>query len=122
MAPTALRGRSRQQYVAEGVGKVCDWLRNDPTGGRWRLFGPYWPQVQALVMQHQPADASLVDWGDPPQELRRYSYGADDLNLMAALAYLDKDGDFADPTTGHTVELSNGDRAMYYPGIGFAES
>lgn len=130
MAPIALRGRSssggatrsRQEYVTEGVGKVCNWLRDDTTGGRWRLFGPYWPLVQALVKQHQPADHSLVDWGDPPPELSRYTYGDDFLNLLAALAYLDKEGDYLDPTAGHSIELPNGDRAMYYPGIGVVES
>lgn len=123
IAPEALDGRSPKQYVTEGVKKLVDWLGADPHGQRWKRLGPYWPGVKELLEEYAPGNGLTHDWGEVPEYLRHYNYQADALNLLGAILYLNRDGDYVNAVEGHphSVEMPNGGQRLYVPGVGLLD-
>lgn len=117
---SALKGRSPAEYVKQGAASLIRWLQSDMAGDRWHAFGPYWPVVQAVLVQ--AGYGAAREWGTAPDFLSRYDYGDDFLNLLASLAYLNRDGAYLSQGQPHSVELPDGSEALYLPEIGIVES
>jgi hypothetical protein len=117
-----LQKHSEPEYVAKAVKSIADMVQTGPDV--WKRFGPYWPQVQALIMRYQPELTQRVQqWGEPPDFLSKYSYGDDMLNAIAALQYLNREGDYLSPVGHpHSIEMPDGSNALYSPGVGIIES
>lgn len=124
IAPTALDGRSPQEYVKTGVEKLVQWLGADPHNQCWKRFGPYWPAVQELLEEYAPGNNLTGAWGEVPDYLQHYNYQADALNLLAAMSYLNRDGEEyvnAVEDHPHSIELPNGEQRLYVPGSGLLD-
>ena len=121
-AVDAFGGRSPEAYVSEGVPKLAKWLSADPTNQRWKRFGPYWGVVKELIAKFSPNEIT-GEWGDVPSYLSRYNYQSDALNLLAALMYLNREGEYVstDPSEPHTIQLPDGSQALYVPNSGLIE-
>ncbi|MDA0265439.1 MAG: hypothetical protein O2890_02875 [Cyanobacteria bacterium] len=127
--PTALKGRSPQQYLQDSAAKLKDWLTSPQGGNLWMSFGPWWPVVQRVILASDAECLPVRQWngGDPaPEYLAGYDFGDDisgnTLNIVAALTYLNRHGDYMEhPRQPHEVTLSDGDRRLYRPGIGLLD-
>lgn len=120
IARGAMKGKTAAQYVKQGTTELVKLLGGNPKF--WQCFGPYWGIVQALLAKHQPDFKMPAEWNNeepPPDYLSHYDYGDDGLNLVAALQYLNRDGDYlAHPDQPHSIELADGSDALYMPGVG----
>jgi len=122
----ALRSQMLQKYTPESycqkaADAIASMLGQRPD--HWQHFGPYWGVVQALLLSRRPDLAAQVqDWGTPPDYLAHYDAGDEMLNAIAALQYLNRDGEYIAPSGPHSIEMPDGSNALYYPGIGIAES
>ncbi|MDA0867247.1 MAG: hypothetical protein O2890_12695 [Cyanobacteria bacterium] len=123
IAPEALDGRSPKEYVESGVRKLLEWLGADPHNQRWKRFGPYWPGVKELLDEYAPGNSLTPSWGEVPDYLQPYNYKADALNLLAAVLYLNRDGDYVNAVEDHphSIEMPNGDIRLYVPGSGLLD-
>jgi hypothetical protein len=110
---------SQQSYVEKAVTNIAHMLL---AGGpdTWKHFGPYWPVVARLLQQYRPDMAQRVsEWGTPPDFLAHYDYGDEMLNCIAALQYLNRDGEFLAPVGHpHSIEMPDGSTVLYSPGKG----
>jgi hypothetical protein len=114
---------SSKAYL-QHVGGLIDWLE----GGRdrWKLLGPYWGVVQAILEKH-PVQRSLdyQAWNDgspPPDFLSLYNYGEAHLNLCAAMMYINRTSAATDMNVDapHSIITPDGE-ALYIPGVGIIE-
>lgn len=120
-AAEGMDGRSPKEYVTQGVKALGKWIQDDPTGQRWKMFGPYWPGVRELLEEYKsPVAAIAQDWGEVPPYLEHYNYGSDSFNLLAAIAYINRHGDYLNcqDDQPHSIEMPNGANALYLPGSG----
>jgi len=112
---------SDQQYCQIAVGQIAAMLDVNPMA--WHHFGPYWPLVQELFSKYRSKDTRPMEWGDPPSFLSQYQYGSDVLNAIAALTYLNRDGDYlAQQDDSHSIDMPDGSQALYLPGVGIVNT
>jgi hypothetical protein len=106
------------------VGGIADWL--EAGRDRWKLLGPYWGVVQAILEKHPvKRSADYQTWNDgnpPPDFLSLYNYGEDHLNLCAAMMYLNRTSAATnlDADAPHSITTPDGE-ALYIPGVGIIE-
>jgi len=110
-------------YV-QRVGGIADWL--EAGRDRWKLLGPYWGVVQAILEKHPiKRSADYQTWNDgnpPPDFLSLYNYGEDHLNLCAAMMYLNRTSAATDMDVDapHSITTPDGE-ALYIPGAGIVD-
>jgi hypothetical protein len=113
---------TRSQYVTNGARQVREMLENDPNG--WRLFGAYYPGIQAILLEHEPDFHQPRTWNDgqpPPDFLSGHDYGDDALNLFAGLLYIS--GDYLPQTDSpHSIVMPDGSEQLYIPGVGLIDA
>ena len=116
-----LQNHTEQSYCQKAVDSILTMLQSKPDS--WKHFGPYWPVVRGLILEYRPGEERrTLEWGDPPDYLSHYDYGDDMLNAIAALQYLNRDGEYLAPVGHpHSIELENGDNALYSPALGLIE-
>lgn len=117
-----LQKYTEQDYCDGAVDGIIAMVKSRPRS--WEHFGPYWPVVQDLILKYRPGETRHAqEWGDPPDYLAHYDYGEDMLNAIAALQYLNRDGEYLAPIGHpHSIQLENGDNALYSPALGLIET
>jgi hypothetical protein len=110
--------QSPKQYCSRAADSIATMLSQDSQA--WKRFGPYWPWVQSLLANHRPDVAT--NWGDRPDYLAHYDLGDEMLETIAALRYLNRDGDYLAPLgSPHSIEMPDGSNALYDPELGIIE-
>lgn len=121
----ALSGRSPQAYAAKAAEVLLNWMDSPGGGSSWMALGPWWPVVQRLILAHHPEALSVRQWNggsEPPDYLAHYDFGNEARNAVAALAYLNRNGDYLEhPQTPHSIEMMDGERRLYLPGVGLVD-
>jgi len=111
--------QSPAQYCKKAANSIAAMLKQDSQS--WKHFGPYWPWVQSLLANHRPDVPT--NWGDRPDYLAHYDLGDEMLEAIAALQYLNRDGDYLAPLgTPHSIEMPDGSNALYDPELGIIEA
>lgn len=115
-----LKTRSADEFLSQATQKIARWFKDDPSN--WMQFGPWWPAVRRVIMQFNPK-FSGVDWPEEdPDYLAHYTYGDTFKDWVAAFSYLDRHGNYSLPSDQpHSVELANGEHALYVPNLGLMD-
>ena len=120
-AKELLRGRSERSYLQQAGKAIAHWLEQNPN--RWKNLGPYYPVVRTLLDRYAPEfDQEWKGAMPVPDYLRSYGYGSELLDCIAALLYLNRDGDYVSNNEEHSIVLPNGDDALFIPGSGLCEN
>jgi len=117
-----LRDRTTEdQYVQEGVKQLRDWLVLHPEG--WKLFGPYYPEIQKLLDQYEPDYVPIMDWApEYPDALALYRYESEALTLLAALMWQSENGEYlAHPDQPFSIDTLDGPK-LFQCGVGVVET
>lgn len=120
MTELALKGRSPDVYLEQAIDALVEFCLSSPTA--WMQFGPYWPVVNNLVSDRVDTSAWEISL-DQQRLLLRYRISDPVKAAVAALNYLEREGDYLPPNEApHTIVLPNGEQALYVPGAGVQEA
>lgn len=111
-------GIARDDYPAIAARALARTLVQEHDG--WIRLGPYWGVVQRVMFEYEPGVAD--GWGTPPDYLSGYDTGDDALNMLAAIAYLNSNGDYLPPLHHpHSIQVG-GNEYLYHPQQGLIET
>jgi hypothetical protein len=119
-ADRVLGSRTSEQFLKAATGTLVPLLGRSPNW--WKCFGPYYPVIQKMLREYQPDFELPNSWGEPPDYLTLYDAGDNLLNWVAAMSYVNREGDYmSHPDQPHTIQLADGSNALYMPGVGILE-
>ena len=121
------RKGNESEFLATAAKDQIQWLREEPM--RWKWYGPYWFNLADVLKRYAPkefhdfmrAQGSEVEEFDEDIK-KRYDFGSDMNNWVAALTYLDvraESYEINSPT--HLVEDEEGNERSYTMDSGFTE-
>jgi len=127
---TVSEEKSESDFLKAAVPGVVTFLKTQPADF-WKNYGMYWWNMMNVLKAHDPKafreyaeeQGGESTFGGDPDMQKKYDYGSDAMNFVAAQMYLeDRSQSFGlGADTPHFDEDIDGNERSYIPSVGFID-